>query len=83
MDSESDKSFVTRKTIELEAKFQELGPKTIIRFVCEPVVGAALGYVLSVPDYLKAMRDICYRHSALFILDKMISNIKQYNILHA
>jgi adenosylmethionine-8-amino-7-oxononanoate aminotransferase len=83
MDNESDKSFVTRKAIELEAKFQKLGPEIIIRFVCEPIVGAALGCVLSVPGYLKTMRDICYKHSALFILDKIISSIGRYGILYA
>jgi adenosylmethionine-8-amino-7-oxononanoate aminotransferase len=80
---ESDESFVARKAAELEAKFQELGPETVIGFICEPVVGAALGCVPSVPGYLKAMRDICHRHGALFILDEVMSGTGRCGTLHA
>jgi adenosylmethionine-8-amino-7-oxononanoate aminotransferase len=82
-DGESDESFVARKAAELEAKFQELGPETVIGFVCEPVVGAALGCVPSVPGYLKAMRDVCHKHSALFILDEVMSGMGRCGTLHA
>jgi adenosylmethionine-8-amino-7-oxononanoate aminotransferase len=82
-DGESDESFVARKAAELEAKFQELGPETIIGFVCEPVVGAALGGVPSVPGYLKAMREVCHKHSALFILDEVMSGMGRCGTLHA
>jgi adenosylmethionine-8-amino-7-oxononanoate aminotransferase len=81
-DSKSDELFVARKTTELEAKFQELGLETVIGFVYEPIIGAALGYVLSVPGYLKAIRDVCYKHGALFILDEVISSIGRCGILH-
>jgi len=70
--SESDSAFVTRKATELEAKFRELGPETVIGFIAEPVVGAALGCVPCVPGYLKAMRDVCHKHGALFILDEVM-----------
>jgi len=81
-DGESDESFVARKAAELEAKFQELGPETVIGFVCEPVVGAALGCVPSVPGYLKAMREICHKHGALFILDEVMSGMGRCGTLH-
>jgi adenosylmethionine-8-amino-7-oxononanoate aminotransferase len=80
---ESDESFVARKAAELEAKFQELGPETVIGFIAEPVVGAALGCVASVPGYLKAMRDICHRHGALFILDEVMCGMGRSGTLHA
>lgn len=80
---ESDESFVSRKAEELEAKFQELGPETVIGFVCEPVVGAALGCVPSVPGYLKAMREVCHKHGALFILDEVMSGMGRCGTLHA
>lgn len=80
---ESDALFIARKAVELEAKFKELGPDTVIGFIYEPVVGAALGYVLSVPGYLAAMRDICHKYSALFILDKVMSGIGRCGTLHA
>jgi len=82
-DGESDTTFVARKAAELEAKFQELGPETVIGFVAEPVVGAALGCVPCVPGYLKAMRDICHRHGALFILDEVMSGMGRCGTLHA
>ncbi|KAI6712209.1 hypothetical protein JHW43_005253 [Diplocarpon mali] len=47
---ETDVAFVARKAAELEAKFQELGPETIIAFIAEPVVGAGLGCVPSDKD---------------------------------
>ncbi|KAH6706624.1 pyridoxal phosphate-dependent transferase [Leptodontidium sp. MPI-SDFR-AT-0119] len=80
---ESDASFVRRKAAELEAKFQELGPETIIGFVAEPVVGAALGCVPSVPGYLKAMRDVCHKHGALLIFDEVMSGMGRCGTLHA
>jgi adenosylmethionine-8-amino-7-oxononanoate aminotransferase len=82
-DGESDSSFVARKVAELEAKFQELGPETVIGFVAEPVVGAALGCVPSVPGYLKAMKDVCHKHGALFILDEVMSGMGRCGTLHA
>ncbi|KAH8815787.1 pyridoxal phosphate-dependent transferase [Xylogone sp. PMI_703] len=80
---ESDESFVARKAAELEAKFQELGPETVIGFVCEPVVGAALGCVAAVPGYLKAMKEVCHRHGALFILDEVMCGMGRTGTLHA
>ncbi|CAG8980413.1 hypothetical protein HYALB_00003978 [Hymenoscyphus albidus] len=81
--NESNESFVAQKAAELEAKFQELGPDTVVAFVCEPVVGAALGCVPYVPGYLKAMRDVCHRHGALFILDEVMSGMGRCGTLHA
>lgn len=83
LEGESDSAFVSRKAAELEAKFQELGPDTVIAFIAEPVVGAALGCVPSVPGYLKAMRDVCHRHGALFILDEVMCGMGRTGTLHA
>ena len=80
---ESDEAFVAKKAAELEAKFQELGPETVIAFVAEPVVGAALGCVPYVPGYLKAMRDICHNHGALLILDEIMCGMGRTGTLHA
>jgi adenosylmethionine-8-amino-7-oxononanoate aminotransferase len=80
---ESDASFVARKAAELEAKFQELGPDTVIGFIMEPIVGAALGCVPSVPGYLKAMRDVCHKHGALLILDEVMCGMGRSGTLHA
>jgi adenosylmethionine-8-amino-7-oxononanoate aminotransferase len=80
---ESDAAFVVRKAAELDAKFQELGPNTVIGFIAEPIVGAALGCVPYVPGYLKAMRDVCHKYGALFILDEVMCGMGRTGTLHA
>jgi len=82
-EGESNAAFVARKAAELETKFQELGPETVIGFIAEPVVGAALGCVPYVPGYLKAMRDVCHKHGALFILDEVMCGMGRTGTLHA
>ncbi len=80
---ESDKDFVARKAKELDDKFLKLGPDTVMGFIAEPVVGAALGSVPSPPGYLKAMRDVCHKHGALFILDEVMCGMGRTGYLHA
>lgn len=82
-EGESDEEFIAKKVAELEAKFAELGPDTVIAFIAEPIVGAALGCVPSPPGYLKAMRQVCHRHGALFILDEVMSGMGRTGTLHA
>jgi adenosylmethionine-8-amino-7-oxononanoate aminotransferase len=80
---ETIEAFVIRKAAELDAKFQELGPETVIGFIAEPVVGAALGCVPYVPGYLKAMRKVCQKYGALFILDEVMCGMGRSGTLHA
>lgn len=49
VEGESDAAFVARKATELEDKFRQLGPNTVIGFIAEPVVGATLSCVPYVP----------------------------------
>ena len=81
-EGESNAAFVARKAAELETKFQELGPDTVIGFIVEPVVGATLGCVPCVPGYLKAMRDVCHKHGALFIVDEVMCGMGRCGTLH-
>jgi adenosylmethionine-8-amino-7-oxononanoate aminotransferase len=82
-EGETDESFVARKALELEEKFLELGPETVIAFIAEPVVGAALGCVPYVPCYLRAMRDVCHKYGALLILDEVMCGMGRTGTLHA
>lgn len=82
-EGESDETFVSKKAAELEAKFQSIGPEKVIGFIAEPVVGAALGAVSYVPGYLKAMKEVCHKHGALFILDEIMSGMGKTGYLHA
>lgn len=82
-EGESDQDFITKKVLELEKKFQELNPDTVIGFIAEPVVGAALGCVPSPSGYLKAMKDVCHKYGALFILDEVMCGMGRTGTLHA
>ncbi|KAF7533855.1 hypothetical protein G7054_g6739 [Neopestalotiopsis clavispora] len=80
---ESDEAYVSRRAAELDAEFQRLGPETVCAFVAEPVVGAALGCVPSVPGYFKAMKQVCDKHGALLILDEVMCGMGRTGSLHA
>ncbi|GAB7353996.1 hypothetical protein MBLNU459_g4589t1 [Dothideomycetes sp. NU459] len=80
---ESAEQYVARLAQELDDEFQRLGPDTVCAFVAEPVVGAALGCVPSVPGYFKAMRAVCDKYGALLILDEVMSGIGRTGYMHA
>lgn len=83
LENETNKQYVTRKAVELENKFLELGPETVIGFIAEPVVGAALGCVSFVPGYLKAMQDVCHKYGSLLILDEVMCGVGRTGTFHA
>lgn len=60
---------------ELENMFQRIGPQTVAAFIAEPVVGAALGCVASLPGYFEAMQRVCHRHGALVIMDEIMCGV--------
>lgn len=80
---ESDAAFVTRKAIELDDEFQRLDPDTVIAFVCEPISGATLGCIPYVRGYLSAMKAVCRKYGALFILDETMCGMGRSGNLHA
>ncbi|CAF1119613.1 unnamed protein product [Rotaria sp. Silwood1] len=47
------------------------------------VVGATSGCTLAMPGYFKAMREVCDRHGALFVLDEIMCGIGRTGKLHA
>ena len=69
---ESVEEYGARVADELEQKIEELGPSSVMAFIAEPVVGATLGAVPSVPGYFKRIREICDRHGVLLILDEVM-----------
>ncbi|KAF2787680.1 PLP-dependent transferase [Melanomma pulvis-pyrius CBS 109.77] len=82
-ENESISQYVQRLADELEAEFQRLGPKTVIAFVAEPVVGAAQGCVPGTKEYFQAMKRICDRHGALLIFDEVMCGMGRTGTLHA
>ncbi|EIN09600.1 PLP-dependent transferase [Punctularia strigosozonata HHB-11173 SS5] len=80
---ESEQQYVDRLAKELEDKFLELGPDTVIGFVAETVVGATTGCVPAPKGYFKACKEICHKYGALFILDEVMSGMGRMGTLHA
>ncbi|KAF8967730.1 hypothetical protein BDZ97DRAFT_1903295 [Flammula alnicola] len=80
---ESEEQYVERLRQELENKFIELGPDTVIGFVAETVVGATTGVVAAPKGYFKAMKSVCDKYGALFILDEVMSGMGRMGTLHA
>jgi adenosylmethionine-8-amino-7-oxononanoate aminotransferase len=80
---ETEADYVARLAAELEAEFQRLGPRNVIAFLAEPVVGATAGCVPPLPGYLRAVREICDRHGALLIFDEVMCGMGRTGTLHA
>ncbi|KAJ3479147.1 hypothetical protein NLI96_g9263 [Meripilus lineatus] len=80
---ETEEEYVERLRQELEDKFQELGPDTVIGFVAETVVGATSGVVPPPKGYLTAMKSVCDKYGALFILDEVMSGMGRLGTTHA
>ncbi|CEO59524.1 Putative Adenosylmethionine-8-amino-7-oxononanoate aminotransferase [Penicillium brasilianum] len=80
---ESDADYVARLAAELDAEFQRVGPNTVCAFIAEPVVGAALGCVPAVSGYFPAMKAVCEKYGALFILDEIMCGMGRCGTLHA
>jgi len=80
---ESEEQYVERLRAELEAKFIELGTETVIGFVAETVVGATTGVVPAPKGYFRAMKSVCDKYGALFILDEVMSGMGRMGTMHA
>lgn len=73
LENETDDDYGTRAANALEEAILEHGADNIAAFAAETVVGATLGAVPPVGDYLKKIRDICDRHDVLLILDEIMA----------
>jgi adenosylmethionine-8-amino-7-oxononanoate aminotransferase len=80
---ESDAAYGLRAAEALERKIQALGPRTVMAFIAETVVGATAGAVPPVGDYFKHIRAICDRHGVLLILDEVMCGMGRTGTLHA
>ena len=81
--NETPEQYGDRLAAELEAKIQELGPKRVIAFVAETVVGATMGAVPPVPGYFKRIREVCDHHGVLLIADEVMCGMGRTGTLHA
>lgn len=83
VEGESPEAYGQRVADELETEIQRLGPDTVMAFIAEPVVGATLGAVPSVPGYFQRVREICDRHGVLLILDEVMCGMGRTGYLFA
>ncbi|TFK57643.1 PLP-dependent transferase [Heliocybe sulcata] len=79
---ETEEQYVERLRQELEDKFLELGPDTVVAFAAETVVGATTGVVPAPKGYFRAMKSVCDKYGALFILDEVMSGMGRMGTLH-
>ena len=86
--NETTEEYVERLRQELDDKFVELGPDTVVAckaqfsdhelqltlatVVAETVVGASTGVVPAPKGYFKAMKSVCDKYGALLILDEVM-----------
>src|SRR5271170_7594477 len=82
-EGESDADYSVRAAQALEDKLIEIGPKSVIAFVAETVVGATAGAVPPVGDYFRRIRTICDRYGVLLILDEVMCGMGRTGTLHA
>ena len=79
---ESNADFVKRKALELEQKIIEIGPDTVMAFILEPIVGAALGCATFVPGYLEAVKKVCVKYGVVLIFDEIMCGMGRSGTLH-
>ena len=82
-DGESEADFAMRMADLLEDEIQRLGPKAVMAFVAEPVVGASLGTQPSPAGYFNRIREICDRHGVLLIADEVMSGMGRTGTTYA
>lgn len=80
---ETPEQYSERLARELEAKIEETGPRRVIAFIAEPVVGATLGAVPPTPGYFRRVREVCDRHGVLLIADEIMCGMGRTGTLHA
>ena len=80
---ESPEAYGARLARELEAAIEKLGPRNVIAFVAEPVVGATLGAATAVPGYFRRIREICNRNGILLIADEVMCGMGRTGSLYA
>jgi len=57
----------------LEEVILREGPDTIAAFIGEPVGGSSTGATVPAPEYWRRVREICDRHSVLFVADEVLT----------
>jgi adenosylmethionine-8-amino-7-oxononanoate aminotransferase len=80
---ESEAAYTRRLLDELEATIVAAGPRRVIAFCAETVVGATAGALPPTAGYFKGVREICERHGVLWIADEVMCGMGRTGTLHA
>jgi adenosylmethionine-8-amino-7-oxononanoate aminotransferase len=80
---ETPEEYSERLARELEATIHEVGPKRVIAFCAETIVGATGGAVPPTPKYFRRVREVCDRHGILLICDEVMCGMGRTGTLHA
>jgi adenosylmethionine-8-amino-7-oxononanoate aminotransferase len=82
-ETETAYEYGQRMAQELEDEILRLGPKSVMAFMAEPVVGATLGAVPAVDGYFQKIRKICDQYGVLLILDEVMCGMGRTGHLYA
>jgi adenosylmethionine-8-amino-7-oxononanoate aminotransferase len=80
---ESEAAYTQRLLDELEATIVAAGPRRVVAFCAETVVGATAGALPPTAGYFKGVREICDRHGVLWIADEVMCGMGRTGTLHA
>ncbi len=81
--SESTEQYSERLACELESTIERIGPRRVIAFCAETVIGATAGAVPPTAGYFRRVRDICDRHGILLIADEIMCGLGRTGSMHA
>ena len=82
-DDETLEEYGLRAANLLEEELLRIGPKNVMAFAAEPVVGATSGAVTPAPGYFKRIREICNQYGILLILDEVMCGMGRTGSLFA
>ena len=82
-DGESRDAFTSRLIAELEAAIGRVGPRRVLGFCAETVVGATSGAVPPTPDYFRRVREVLDRCGALLIADEVMCGMGRTGTMFA
>lgn len=71
-EGESETDFVDRLINELDQKFQDLGPDTVMAFMAETIIGGTAGCVVPPKGYFEGVKQVCDKYGAYLVYDEVM-----------
>lgn len=69
---ETEEEYSARLVKELDDKFQELGPDTVMAFLAETMSGGSCACVMPPKGYFEGVKAVCEKYGALLITDEVM-----------